>query len=244
MTDNHDWITVHRVLFVEGRDGAQNPLAAPAGAQIWRSAPEALPVGPDGARPTESRAWGAMGIYASEIEARAVLEDPEAHLPYLTDTVEAWHVLVAPYAHHGTTNWRGSIADGGTTMRIASEDPTGPLVVITSAGYVNPGPKDLPRIEKFQRRVDDVLAFYSTLEGNLRRAVYSSVPVDGREGYTFTLWRDDQAMAAAAYRPGVHKTQMDENKADPMFDHSSFTRGRVVASLGTWDGENPVEHAQ
>lgn len=65
--------------------------------------------------------------------------------------------------------------------------------------------------------------------------------VDGREGCTVSLWRDDKAMMAAAHKGGEHKGQLDYHKVTPHFDRSSFTRGRIVASAGTWDGTDPVK---
>ena len=43
------------------------------------------------------------------------------------------------------------------------------------------------------------------------------------------------------YRPGYHRTQIDHQRTCGVFDYSSFTRMRIVASKGTWDGSNPVE---
>ena len=34
--------------------------------------------------------------------------------------------------------------------------------------------------------------------------------------------------------------QMDRSQGGAMFDYSSFTRGRIVASKGAWDGADPV----
>jgi len=79
--------------------------------------------------------------------------------------------------------------------------------------------------------------YYATLPRNIRRAVYSGGSVDGVEGMTVSLWADDAAMIAAVYRPGYHRTQMDDQKeTGGFFDFSSFTRARILASTGTWDG--------
>ena len=79
--------------------------------------------------------------------------------------------------------------------------------------------------------------FYGTLDGNLRRDVFSG-GFDGGDGFTFSLWRDDAAMQQAAYEPGVHRSLMDRSRDGSLFDRSSFTRARVVASQGSWDGDN------
>jgi len=87
----------------------------------------------------------------------------------------------------------------------------------------------------------DVVDHYRTQSGNIRADAFNGSQVDGREGCTVSLWRDDKAMMAAAYKGGEHKAQLDYHQATPHFDRSSFTRGRIVASAGTWDGADPVK---
>jgi len=58
---------------------------------------------------------------------------------------------------------------------------------------------------------------------------------------TVSLWRSDEAMMAAAYRPGHHRSQVDYQREFGMIDYSSFTRTRILATKGTWDGSDPVE---
>jgi len=60
------------------------------------------------------------------------------------------------------------------------------------------------------------------------------------DGFTFTFWRDDSAMRTFAYRPGVHKEQMDRYKKIHNADRTSFTRLRVLDSVGTWNGTDPL----
>jgi hypothetical protein len=87
----------------------------------------------------------------------------------------------------------------------------------------------------------EVRDYYATLPGNHRAAVYSGGRVDGRSGVTATLWASDQAMMNAAYRPGHHRTQMEYQRKVGHFDFSSFTRARILAAKGTWDGADPVQ---
>jgi len=164
------------------------------------------------------------------------MSSPEAIFPFLADTEESWHALLLPFAHHGEVNWRGTI-EIGSALRIGP-DPSGPLVVLTTAGYNSMGPEEMPRIMAFIERVALVKEFLVRAEGNLRTAIFA--PTDERDGITFTLWNDDAAMLAAAYGSGEHHKQLTHHRVEPQFDRSSFTRARVVRSYGTWDGEDPV----
>ncbi|PUB18477.1 hypothetical protein [Yoonia sediminilitoris] len=234
----HDWIVFHRVRLRAPIDGTNNPLPGPKKAEAWRFYP-ASPQGPNGMRTNVSEEWGGFGIYPSRDLAEEVFENPDEHLPFLDDTLEAFHALVVPYSHRGKVDWRGSLMEN-ETFKTCPSDPGGPLIVITSAGYENPGPDDLPRISNFIREVDRVQDFYATLTDNIRRAVFSGAGVDGHDGMTVSLWRTDAAMMAAAYKPGHHRAQMDYQREVGHFDHSSFSRARILASKGTWDGSNPV----
>ncbi len=239
MTENHDWLTLHRVKFSDVIDGRGKPMPPPTNAQIWRFSPEA-PLQENGFRACEGDIWGGFALYRSKREAEAVFDDPHAHMPFLDRAVTAWHALVLPYAHRGGVQWRDEVQHD-SAIKVASSDPRGPLVVMTSAGYIDPGPKDFARMKAFSFGIEDVLNYYGTLQGNLRHALFNGIDVDGREGITMTLWRDDMAMMAAAYKPGGHKDQLDIHSRSALFDHSSFTRGRVVASKGTWGDGNPID---
>ena len=236
--DEHDWIVFHRVRFASPINGTGRPFPGPAGAEFFRFYP-ASPPGENGMRTNVSDEWGGFSLFRTRAAAEDLLADPERHLSFLEDAVEAWHALAVPFSHRGKVHWHVGPKEN-TTFATARSDPGGPLMVLTSAGYDDPGPADMPRIANFIREVDRVQAFYATLPGNIRRAVYSGGGVDGHDGMTVTLWRDDAAMLEAAYRPGHHRTQMDHQRDVGHFDRSSFTRTRILATRGTWDGGDPV----
>ena len=83
--------------------------------------------------------------------------------------------------------------------------------------------------------------FYGTLEANAARALFNAV--DWPEGMTFSVWKSDRGMISSAYRAGLHSENLALHKERPMFDRSSFTRLRLLASRGTWDGADPREVA-
>lgn len=234
----HEWLVFHRVRFSNPIDGNNAPFAGPELAEAWRFYP-ASPLGPNGMRTNISDVWGGFGVYSSRLDAEEVFNNPEEHLVFLGDTVEAYHALVVPYSHRGKVNWRGSVKEN-TSFKTATVDPGGALVIFTSAGYDNPGPDDLPRISKFLHAVDKVQEYYGTLPDNIRRAVFSGAGVDAHDGITVSIWRSDAAMMQAAYKPGRHRDEMDYQNEEGHFDRSSFTRARIVSSKGDWDGGDPV----
>ena len=228
----------HRVVFENETDGNNSPLPGPDAAGAWRFYP-ALPIGPNGLRSNISSEWGGFGIYTNRRAAEEVYANPQDHLPFLDQAREQWHALLLPFAHRGRVNWRGDLRDE-TSIAAATADPGGPLLVLTSAGYENPGPEDFERIGNFNIHVDKVLDFYAQLPGNIRSAVFNGGGVDGIDGLTASLWQNDAEMMQAAYRPGHHREQMEYQRTTGHFDRSSFTRTRILASKGTWDGADPV----
>lgn len=203
-------------------------------ASVWRFCPQHTP-GEDGMTTLTSDIWCGMGIWNSRAGAEAMLADPAAAMPWLPEAVAAWHCLAIPFSHRGKVNWRGHVEDG-TAIRPAEKDPGGPLVVVTSAGFLSRDDDMRPRIRLFVEGVAEVMAWYGGLPANLRADAFNG-PDDGRSGFTCSLWRSDDVMREAAYQDGRHRARMEENRAGLMFDYSSFTRLRAVKSHGDWDGD-------
>jgi len=239
--NGHHWIVFHRVRFSSPVDGRGHPFPGPERAEAWRFYP-ACPLGADGLPTYVSDEWGGIGIYRSQGDAEAVYESPEENLLFLGETIEAYHALALPFSHRGKVDWRGVLLEN-TTLTVAPSDPGGPLMVLTSAGYIDPGPADLPRIMSFVYEIRQVQSYFATLPDNLRNAVFSGPGVDGRDGMTVSLWQNDEAMLTAAYRAGYHRNQMQYQRGAGHFDYSSFTRTRLLATKGTWDGSDPVQDA-
>ena len=230
---DHDWITLHRLRFPEAISARDRTFVPVAGAAVWRFCPQHTP-GDDGLVTLTSDVWGGLGIWKSREEAEAFLADPGAALPAITEAVASWHCFAIPFSHRGKVNWRGHVEDS-TAIHPASTDPGGPLVVVTTAGFLSREDWMLPRIRLFVEGVAEVMASYGALPSNLRNDVFNGT--EGREGFTCSLWRSDEAMREAAYHHGRHRARMEQNRAGLMFDYSSFTRLRALHSHGDWDGD-------
>jgi hypothetical protein len=229
------FVTFHRVRFPEHVSAHQRQFAGPESAVHWLSGPDSRQA-ENGLRTWTSPVWCGLAFYASRVDAEQSFENPPP-IPIFGEAVEAWHALLCPFGHRGQTDWFGSLESAAQFKPLA--DPGGPLVVMTSAGY-NPLPpeelkKDLPRRIDFITNIERVLAYFATLPGNIVRSNFQ-LRAPGHDGLTFTLWRDDAAMNEAAYRPGVHRTQLDRYKTEHTADRSSFTRARLLRCKGTWDG--------
>jgi hypothetical protein len=208
------------------------------GARSWKIGPDGV-VAPDGSR-LPSEVWCAVGLYPEREDAEAALDDPGAFLPFLGETTEAWHALLLPVAHHGECNHLDG--DNPGPLFAVDDDPGGPLVVMTTAGFILGPQLDMARVVDFRRNVDRVRATVAAAAGNVARQVF--VPhTPGDDGMTMTVWRNDAAMSAFAYRPGEHRGQVDRYKREQTCDRTSFTRLRPVRTSGSWEGRCPVAAA-
>lgn len=238
MGTEHDWITIHHARFAEPVDAVEQDFQVPANASCARLGLDTVQ-GDNGLLIAKSDIWGGWSICHSRSVAESIMSSPADHFRFRKNAVESWHALLVPYRHYGDVNWRGMI-ESGTAIRVG-EDPGGPLAVITTAGFASYDIDQAPPVASFISNVLRVREFIQSLKGNIRAVIF--FPRDDRDGITFTLWDSDASMVSAAYRQGLHRDFLLEHKTTPSFDRSSFTRARVIASAGTWDGTNPLEKA-
>jgi hypothetical protein len=241
MAQRCSWATAHWLRFrsVETPDRL-DLTRPPRGASSWKIGPDGPPA-PDGSR-LPSEVWGGVGLYCERRDAEAALDDPSAFLPFLDRLAEAWHVLLQPTAHRGECNHLDPNA-AGLLFEVDGADPGGPLVVMTTVGF-DLGPAfDLDRVIAFRRGVDRVREVFAHSDGILAHRVFAP-HVRGEDGVTMTLWRDEHAMFAFAYRPGLHRTEINRYKAEQTADRTSFTRFRALRTSGSWAGGDPLMGAR
>jgi hypothetical protein len=75
--------------------------------------------------------------------------------PKLEDTVECWHALLLPIEHRGECNHLDR-SSPRLVFESRTEDPGGPLFVMTTAGYVMGPDLDFARVIDFRVHVDKV----------------------------------------------------------------------------------------
>jgi len=238
-TPGYSWLTVHRAKFAQPHGATEDELAGPVSAAAWRCGPDA-PIGSAGIRTEVSDIWGGLAFHDSEKSAREMLALAPGDLPFARHATEGWHGLLAVIAHRGEIHLS---AHGQARLGFVplAQDPGGVMAVVTSAGYKAYDETQTDRIVDFLGKVEEVRAFYAGLKGNVVRQLFNFH--NSPDGVTFTVWRSDQAMMQAAYKDGAHRQFIDQHKAQPMFDRSSFTRFRLLDSRGSWGGLDPLADA-
>ena len=236
------WATVHWIKFPSQMRAESLDLSlAPEGAASWKIGPDSR-LDADGVRLPESDIWCAVALYPDRNAADAALEAPKSYLPWVSKALEAWHALLLPFTHHGDCNHLDR-SNPGKVFEAARSDPGGPLLVLTTAGFNISPDMDMERVKNFRRNVDLVRAWMRDAEGLMDAHNFAPV-TRGDDGVTMSLWRDDASMGNFAYRPGLHSRLVERYKAENMADRSSFTRCRIMRTLGQWGGSDPVSRIE
>jgi hypothetical protein len=186
--------------------------------------------------------WAAVGFFADESTARASFEAGSAAVPWAAGAAEVWTALLQPFTHRGETNWVDPARPGPVFATGRAPAPGERMAVLTTVGW-NFGPDlDMDRVADFGVGVGLIRDSMNDVDGLHSQQTFTP-PGGGLDPFTFTIWRDDAAMRAFAYRPGVHKEQMDRFKRLHTADRTSFTRLRALASSGTWHGTDPFDQS-
>lgn len=226
------WVTFHRWFFKEEQGMDSLTIAAPMDTVWWHCGADS-PIGPDGFRTGRGCSWAGAGFFQDRGAADRVLDDLALHFPDLPPYIEEFHCLLRPIRFSGECRW---LDRADAELAVADSDPSGPVAVLTSAGYEDMGPDHHARMLDFRENVDTVRAWYDTIEGNIVNGNFAT----GTDGMTFSQWRSDAALRDGAYGPGVHRTLLDRQKTERMADRTSYTRARMLRHCGKWHGRDPV----
>lgn len=235
-------ITVRLIRFAE-------PVELIGPAHGWTGSPLATLVAPDpreiGLSPGAPRGltWLTCALFADEAAARATFETSQTAPTWAANAVESWTGLMQPFYHKGTTTWLDPRVAGPMFVPGEAPGPDAPCAVITSAGWkLGPG-FDKQRMVDFGVKSTAVRASMTNTPGLHSMHAFCEAPISsGRDLITLTFWRDPSWMQKFAYRQGLHRTIMDEDQKNPspLYDRSSFTRLRALATRGSWHGSDPL----
>jgi len=174
--------------------------------------------------------WGRTALFALWSD-EAALERFLADSPIArrwAGAAEAWSVRLAPVTGHG--RWRGVDVAGGASPE--ATDHAGPVAVVTRAVV------RARHLRRFAAASRTVASEVRTAEGLLRVVGIGEAPI-GRQA-TFSLWRDAASLEAFAYRQPHHLDVVRRTRTEGWYGEELFARFRPYASVGTWDGTDPL----
>ena len=235
------YVTVHWVRFPQVVLHDPLPVSDRLhGCLWWRFGVTGGPMDAEGNRPP-TNVWCGLGLFGDRESAESNLERPESYLSVFPPPTESWHALLLPVTFRGVWNYNNG---PNAELRFATEaaDPGGPLFVITTGGF-DVGPNfDRSRLVNFRGYSDRVRAMLPTAPARVASEYFSPTPAD--DTITMSLWPSDAAMTKTMYGPGVHRQEIDRFKREKTLDRTSFTRLRVLRTLGRWNGLDLLDIAR
>lgn len=203
------------------------PLARMPELRFWRL----LGIGSFGGRADVQR-YGLFTVWNS----LNALQQFEAQSPIMRRihqrADEVWTVHMQPVRWHGA--WGGSDPFAGMTA-IAPPDP-GPWVILTRA-TIRP-----LRLGAFLGAVPAVAEHLAQQPELIKSIGIGEVPL--RHIGTLSLWHSLPAITTFAYGSASHIEAVRRTRQERWYSEECFARLRPIASLGTWDGLNPLPELQ
>lgn len=236
-TQPNDWLVVFRIKFEETINATDTQFLRPAGPSVWRFGPENVQLDENGLPIFKAQSWGGIALYKDRATANHHAANPTALISPSIATLETWSALLEPFRHAGAVNWRGNVESSSAVVTSQSKS-SGPLAVITSAGFISQDAAEMPRIKAFTTGSKKILARFKQDSELIEGAIFYSM-YDQLDGITLTLWPNEQAMLKAAYQNGLHAELMHKHRDQAMADRISNTRANIIKSYGTWDQQTP-----
>jgi heme-degrading monooxygenase HmoA len=147
-------------------------------------------------------------------------------------SAEYWHVRLAGAGGHGA--WRGVDVPG--VLGTPSAPVDGPIAVITRADVRlrtwRAFSAARPAIDRELHEADGLLAVLG----------FGEAPI-GRQA-TFSLWSSSAAARAFAYTQPEHRKVIERTRREQWYGEEMFARFAPYASMGTWDGIDPLASAR
>lgn len=231
------WATMHWLRFHTDTSVEIMPVPlSPKGCASWIFGPDVGDHPRSGG--SESKVWCGIALFPRRAEAEQALERLERHFATLSQVSEAWHALLSPIRHDGECNLLHPAAPG-LMFDTRSDDPGGPLLVMTTAGFDLRARSDFERLIDFRKRLNRMRRVVADAPGNVAQQVFAPAGA-GHDAVTMSLWLDDQSMSRFAYQQGPHRTELDRQRTEKTVDRSSFTRFRILRRTGLWAGADPL----
>jgi hypothetical protein len=143
---------------------------------------------------------------------------------------EYWHVRINGAGGHGT--WRG--VDIPAVLGTSTAD--GPIAVITRADV------RLRTWRAFSAARPAVDRELQSADGLLAVLGFGEAPI-GRQA-TFSLWSSAETARAFAYGQPEHRDVIERTRREQWYGEEMFARFIPYASMGTWDGVDPLATAR
>src|SRR4051812_41823054 len=177
-----------------------------------------------------------LGLHEDAASAQRFLADRVA---WLDEAQEVWSGILEPFRHHGAANYLDPANPAPLFDSMAPADLVdGRVVALTTVGWNVGEGLDMDRVREFGAGVRAVRASMTGVPGLQSQQSFFFPGVLECDPLTLTFWRDEASIRAFAYGQGSHRRQLDRHRTEGLAARTSFTRFRILSSVGTWYGED------
>lgn len=139
-----------------------------------------------------------------------------------------WTLILKPIEGHG--RWDGKEVFG-TLPRTSDYD--GLIAVLTRATI------RINRLQNFWRHVAGVARLMSSSDGFITSLGIGEVPWVKQA--TFSIWKNKESLKTFAYKMHEHTEVIRKTRQEKWYSEDMFVRFKIIASLGSINGVNPLE---
>ncbi|MBC5991746.1 DUF3291 domain-containing protein [Pontibacter sp. SD6] len=175
--------------------------------------------------------YGLMCTWESEAAADTFLNSSALMQEYKNHTFESWTIRLLPYQSHG--QWDNQEPFSPT---LTEPHTSGPVAVLTRASI------NWLALPNFWRFVPETSKALDDAEGLICSIGLGELPFIRQA--TFSVWESMEAMKQYAYKNPLHKEVMRRTRAENWYSEELFARFKPVATQGTWNGKDPLEHVK
>jgi len=143
---------------------------------------------------------------------------------------EKWTILCEPLQSHG--KWDGHEPFGKPNTKVI----TGPVAVLTRATI------RFSKLKGFWANVDSVANIMADAPGFITSLGIGEAPVYRQA--TFSIWKSIEDVKAFAYTSKEHAEVIKKTRNENWYSEELFARFKIVDSLGTINGKNPLKEIE
>jgi len=167
------------------------------------------------------RHW--LGVWRDERDVDRFFSSPTTHLPQLAGAHDVRGLKLIPYMRRGTEIF-------ALDVHHTRPMPEEPVAIITSIGYYASESDVMAAGQKASAARESL----AQADGLIHELLLIPHPPMATDFFTITVWRNERAAQAWAYRSEAHRQAMEFYKTASEKPRVSFTRCLIGGSFGDW----------
>lgn len=170
--------------------------------------------------------WGLLAVWEDKDDYYHFAESSFVSRWWKFLGTESWTVLCEPLQSHG--KWDGKEPFGNPNITAI----TGPVAVLTRATI------RMSRLKNFWGHVDEVAELMVGAPGYITSFGVGEAPVYRQA--TFSIWESMEQMKTFAYGSKQHAEVIKKTRSEGWYSEELFARFRIIESIGTLNGKDPL----